>query len=180
MSPDNGAMVSTSPDTPARIHVVRHADAGVRGHGPNDRLRRLSPGGHARAEVLADLLDLTAASQIVSSPYVRCVQTVEPLAARRRCSIELSDSLAEGASVEAMLHLLRHLPDGSVACTHGDMLGELTRVVDAVDDLVDPISFDKGGVWVLRRNGDALTLVEQLRAAAGSVEDRPVMMSSTG
>ncbi len=108
---------------------------------------------------------------------MRCVQTVEPLAARQRRSVELSDSLAEGASVEAMLHLLRRLPDGSVACTHGDMLGELARVVDSVDGLVDPISFDKGGVWVLARNGDALSLVEQMRVISGYVGDQPVMMA---
>ncbi|MGB9347139.1 MAG: phosphoglycerate mutase family protein [Ilumatobacteraceae bacterium] len=161
----------------SRIYVVRHADAGVRGHGPDEHLRPLSPGGHARAEVLAELLELTSASRIVSSPYVRCVQTVEPLSARQRRSVELSDSLAEGASVEAMLHLLRRLPDGSVACTHGDMLGELARVVDSVDGLVGPISFDKGGVWVLARNGDALSLVEQMRVTSGYVGDRPVMMA---
>ena len=170
-------MAPTHPEKRARIHVVRHADAGVRGHGPDDHLRPLSPGGHARADVLADLIELTSASHIVSSPYVRCVQTVEPLAARQHCSVELSDILAEGASVEAMLHLLRRLPDGSVACTHGDMLGELARVVDSVDGLVGPISFDKGGVWVLARNGDALSLVEQMRVISGYVGDQPVMMA---
>ena len=170
-------MVPTHPENRARIHVVRHADAGVRGHGPDDHLRPLSPGGHARAQVLADLLDLTSVGRIVSSPYVRCVQTVEPLATRQRRSVDLSDTLAEGASVEAMLHLLRRLPDGSVACTHGDMLGELMRFVDSVDGLVDPISFDKGGVWVLTRNGDALSLVEQMRVTSGYVGDQPVMMT---
>ena len=170
-------MAPTHPDKHARIHVVRHADAGVRGHGTADHLRPLSPGGHARAQVLADLLDLTSVGRIVSSPYVRCVQTVEPLATRQRRSVDLSDTLAEGASVEAMLHLLRRLPDGSVACTHGDMLGELMRFVDSVDGLVDPISFDKGGVWVLTRNGDALSLVEQMRVTSGYVGDQPVMMT---
>ena len=170
-------MVATHPEKHARIYVIRHADAGVRGHGPDDYLRPLSPGGHERAEVLADLLELTSASHIVSSPSVRCVQTVEPLAARQHRSVELSDTLAEGASVEAMVHLLRRLPDGSVTCTHGDTLGELARVVDSVDGLGGPISFDKGGVWVLARNGDALSLVEQMRVTSGYVGDQPVMMA---
>ncbi len=87
-------MATTHPDKHARIHVARHADAGVRGHDPDDHLRPLSPGGHARAEVLAELLELTSASRTVSSAYVRCVQTVEPLAAQQRRSVELSDSLA--------------------------------------------------------------------------------------
>ncbi len=170
-------MAPTHPEERARIYVVRHADAGVRGHGPDDHLRPLSPGGHARAAVLADLIELTSASHIVSSPYVRCVQTVEPLAARQHRSVELSDTLAEGASVEAMLHLLRRLPDGSVACTHGDTLAELARIVDSVDGLGGAISFDKGGVWVLARTGDALSLVEQMRVTSRYVGEQPVMMA---
>jgi len=177
LSPHNRPVAPTHPEKHALIYVVRHADAGVRGHGPDDHLRPLSPGGHARAEVLADLLELTSASLIVSSPYVRCVQTVEPLAVRQHCSVELSDSLAEGASVDAVLHLLRRLPDRSAACMHGDMLGELARVVDSVDGLVGPISFDKGGVWVLMRNGDALSLVEQMQVTSGCVGDHHVMIA---
>ena len=128
--------------------------------------------------MLADLLELPSGGEIVSSPYVRCVQTVEPLAGRHRRPVVLNDALAEGASTEALLRLLRRLPTGSVACTHGDMLEELARVLDDVEDRA--ISFDKGGLWVLLRDGDAMSLVEQWRPASRSVEDRPVMMSQRG
>ena len=107
---------------------------------------------------------------------MRCVQTVEPLAARQLLSVEISDTLAEGASVEATVHLLRRVPDGSVACTHADVRGELSKIVNSADGLVGPISFDKGGVRVLTRNGDALSLAGQMRMTSGYVGDEPVMM----
>lgn len=173
-------MVRTTPGEPALRYLVRHADAGTRGPGADDHLRPLSPSGHARAHLLADLLRLSAAGEIVSSPYVRCVQTVEPMATRHRRPVVLSDALAEGASIEALLHLLRRLPDGSVACTHGDMLRELTQVIDTPDERGEQISFDKGGVWALSLHGDEVSLVEQMRATCATVDDRHVMMSYMG
>jgi hypothetical protein len=64
-----------------------------------------------------------------------------------------------------MLRLLQRLPDGSVACTHGDMLGELAGVLtDVRSGHEEPISFDKGVVWVLLRNGRELSLIDQVPA----------------
>jgi broad specificity phosphatase PhoE len=53
----------------------------------------------------------------VSSPYVRCTQTVALLG----LEIVLDERLAEGAPVELTLALLRELDD-TVACTHGDVI----------------------------------------------------------
>ncbi len=170
-------MVRThAPPARARLYVVRHADAGIRGHGADDHLRPLSRSGRARARRLADLLESTPFGDIVSSPYVRCVQTVEPLAERRGTTIALSDDLAEGASIDATLRLLRVLPSGSVVCTHGDLLGHLAAYVAVADGRVGQISYDKGGIWVLAREGDTLSIVEQMRASR-CLDDRPVMMT---
>jgi 8-oxo-dGTP diphosphatase len=152
--------------TRAPLYVVRHADAGIRGHDPHDHLRPLSSSGQARAQFLADLLAHASVGDIVSSPYVRCIETVEPLATRRRCGVVLSDELAEGAGIRAILRLLKGLPDGSVACTHGDVLGQLADVlVDTRREHEVPISLDKGVVWVLSRDGDGLSLVDQMPAS---------------
>lgn len=167
--------------TPARLYVVRHAHAGVRGHDPDDHLRRLSPRGRAQARCLADLLEHVSVGDIVSSPYVRCVETLEPLAARRRCGIESSDEPAEGAGVGAILRLLRRLPDGSVGCTHGDVLDELADVlVDTRSERHVPISLDKAVVWVVTRDGDALSLADQMRAPDDASLLDSAMMAHTG
>ena len=156
-------MASAPSQEHARLFVVRHADAGVRGHGHGDHLRPLSNDGRARARRLVDLLDLTSTGRVVSSPYVRCVQTVEALATRYHKPVVLDDALAEGAAIEETLGLLRRLPDGSVACTHGDILERLVSEMDTLRWPVDEISFDKGGVWVLWRHGEMLSIVKQMR-----------------
>jgi Histidine phosphatase superfamily (branch 1) len=58
----------------------------------------------------------------VSSPYVRCVHTVEPLATSLGLELELDDRLAEGAAGSAAGLLAE---DGVVACTHGDVVLDL-------------------------------------------------------
>jgi len=162
-------VVRTHAPAAGHLYVVRHADAGVRRAIEDDHLRPLNPSGRARAAVLADLLEPVAVGDIVSSPYSRCVETVQPLAERRGRTVALDDALAEGASIDAVLGLLHRLPDGSVACTHGDLLGHLSDVVvDARPDRERPIFSDKGGVWVVSRHDGSLLLADEIRAPRSS------------
>jgi broad specificity phosphatase PhoE len=46
-----------------------------------------------------------AIERILSSPYLRCVQTVEPLAASRGVEVELLESLGEGSGEGSALAL---------------------------------------------------------------------------
>lgn len=136
----------------------------IRRSSPDDHLRSLNPHGRARARVLAELLAVVSHGDIVSSLYSRCVETVEPLAEHRGRTVSISDALAEGAKLDAMVDLLHRLPDGSVACAHGNMLSQLTDVLlDTRDRHEQPISFDKGGVWVLSREGESLSIVDEMR-----------------
>lgn len=103
--------------------LLRHASAGDRyAWADDDRLRPLDKKGRRQAEKLAVELDTGHVGRIVSSPYVRCVQTVEPLAAALGLEVELDERLAEGGGSSA-----RALLDepGVVACTHGDVIFEL-------------------------------------------------------
>jgi phosphohistidine phosphatase SixA len=100
------------------VILLRHASAGKRDawHG-DDRLRPLDKRGRAQAVALRDLLRARGVRHVVSSPYVRCTQTVAPL----ELEIVTDERLAEGAPVEAALALLHELDD-AVACTHGDVI----------------------------------------------------------
>jgi 8-oxo-dGTP diphosphatase len=102
------------------VILLRHAWAGHRHEwSGEDLLRPLDERGRRQALELR-ALDV---SRIVSSPFVRCVETVTPLAATRVLTIELDQRLAEGAERSA-LPLLAEL-DGGVACTHGDVIEAL-------------------------------------------------------
>jgi Histidine phosphatase superfamily (branch 1) len=74
--------------------LVRHADAGDkhRWQGP-DSLRPLSPAGQAEAAGLVIGLDDFPIGRILTSPTLRCHQTVQPLARDRRLRIERESAL---------------------------------------------------------------------------------------
>lgn len=100
--------------------LLRHASAGDRdGWQGDDRLRPLDARGLRQAAAFVELLLPLEPRRVVSSPYVRCVGTVEPLAAALGVSVEQDERLAEGGG-GAALELLRE--DGAVCCTHGDVV----------------------------------------------------------
>ena len=100
--------------------LLRHASAGHRRDfdGDDDRLRPLDDRGRRQAAALVEQFAALGVRRVLSSPYVRCVETVEPLAAALGLTVEIDDRLAEGAG-RAAHDLLRQ--DGAVCCTHGDI-----------------------------------------------------------
>jgi len=117
--------------------LLRHASAGDRAAwAGDDRLRPLDERGREQALRLVERLAATPPARIVSSPYRRCVETVEPLAAACGLPIETSAALAEGAGKAEVDALLGSAADGLVLCTHGDvvelLLGRELRKGEAV------------------------------------------------
>jgi 8-oxo-dGTP diphosphatase len=134
------------------VYLVRHARAGHREtwDGEDDTLRPLDERGQRQAEGLVAQLAGRDFSRVVSSPYVRCMQSVEPLAEARGLDLEAVGPLAEGAGKAAALELFRSLDAPAVACVHGDLaqmlLGEnLKKAATAVLDV------SANGVEVLER-----------------------------
>lgn len=134
------------------FYVVRHAKAGSRSHWTgDDRVRPLSKKGQKQSEALVSLFEPFPISTIFSSPFVRCVQTVEPLAKARGIAVKESASLAEGHGLAGAMEFLgdRDL-DHAVLSTHGDLIWEL------VEELVKRHviragagGFEKGSTWVI-------------------------------
>ena len=63
------------------IYLVRHAKAGHRERWTDDdEVRPLTKKGWRQAKALVELFDTQPFARLVSSRYVRCVQTLEPLA----------------------------------------------------------------------------------------------------
>lgn len=105
------------------VLLIRHASAGERSEwDADDRLRPLDARGHTQAEQLVELLGGHEISRILSSPAVRCVQTVEPLARARGLEIEVRDELAEERQQGDGAELVRALLGEDVAvAVHGGL-----------------------------------------------------------
>lgn len=136
----------------ATFYFVRHAKAGSRSHwNGDDRRRPLSQKGIKQAEALIEVFAKFDISGIHSSPYLRCMQTVEPLAEARKLEVETETGLAEGHGLVLANEFFKDPNrDGAVLCTHGDIVWEL--VEDLTKRHVLPAfrdDFDKGSTWVV-------------------------------
>lgn len=134
------------------LYLVRHAKAGDRSSwNGDDRLRPLSKPGRRQALLLADVLAEGSFASIVSSPYVRCTETVEPLAERRGLDVEEHDALAEGAWLSDVLLLVEKVIEGgAVLCSHGDVIPMLLEHYESLGvDLGPEPACAKGSTWVL-------------------------------
>jgi 8-oxo-dGTP diphosphatase len=134
------------------VLLIRHGHAGNRKEWQGeDRLRPLTPKGNRQALALPRRLERWPPARILSSPYLRCVQTVQPLADEFGLKVEEVEELAEGAG-PAAVQLLRRFRGRSVAlCTHGDIIPEVLIALadkDRIDLGPDPRQ-PKGSAWVL-------------------------------
>jgi 8-oxo-dGTP diphosphatase len=139
------------------IYLVRHAKAGNRREWRgDDDLRPLSPGGHVQAEWIANGLLAHGVTRIVSSPYVRCRQSVDPLGQQLRLPVELSDALAEGATVTDTMRLIEKMTDETaVLCTHGDVVGNVLEHIEHLGVELPHHRLEKGSTWVFdTRDGE--------------------------
>ena len=74
--------------------LIRHARAGDRhAWDGDDRVRPVDDRGRLQSVALVEALADFKIDRIVSSPYLRCVQTVEPLAEALGLEIELDEQL---------------------------------------------------------------------------------------
>ncbi len=139
------------------VLLIRHAHSGSRlENGRDDSERHLSSKGQKQAGDLVGTLERYVPQRIVSSPSVRCIETVEPLARLLRLPVETEQALAEGSWVAAIA-LVRSLAHEKVAlCTHGDVIAEILVSLADEDhlDLGARPRQAKGSVWVLEASAN--------------------------
>jgi 8-oxo-dGTP diphosphatase len=151
------------------IYVVRHADALSRQKwSEDDTLRPLTAKGFAQAKGLLEQLADVRVDTIVSSPAVRCTQTVVPLAEERGLTVVEDPVLWETAAVGMARRLLDDL-DHAVLCSHGDLIPDL--IDELIGEGMEAIGRDckKGSTWVLEREGP--TFVRGTYVPPPKVED---------
>jgi 8-oxo-dGTP diphosphatase len=141
------------------VQLVRHAKAKNRLEWAEpDELRPLTKRGRREAEAIAARLAGGHAppERLVSSPYLRCVQTLEPLAHALEVPLETADALVEGADGDEVVDLLLGLAaHGSIACcTHGDVVYEVAeRVARSGVPLDGPRDVPVASTWTLDVEG---------------------------
>lgn len=136
------------------LFVVRHAYAGQKKTWVgDDDLRPLSARGIAEAVGVADLIAPSAPERILSSPAVRCLQTVAPLATSLGIGVTEDDRLGQGddgADAGTVVDELTAVD--AVICTHGEVMPTILEKLIA--DGMEPdqeLEWAKGSTWVVER-----------------------------
>jgi 8-oxo-dGTP diphosphatase len=140
------------------VHLIRHAKAKSRLEWTEpDELRPLTKRGRREAQALAERLRDEPFTRLVSSPYLRCVQTLEPLAVAIELPIETTELLAEGSDAARVVELLLTLArDEPIACcTHGDVVSDVARTVASAGVPLDgPYDVPVASAWILEVGSD--------------------------
>ena len=179
---DADVIASLTPRPTVPLIVVRHASAGQKADWDgDDRLRPLDAGGEADALLLADLLCCFApAARVISSPALRCTETMRPYAARSGGSVEVEAALAvpgrgpvssAGRTVqdEAFQNLFRGLvadAQPAVVCLHRENLPRAIEAACAALGVPRPAiepdpALPKGGFWVVHAAAGELAALER-------------------
>jgi 8-oxo-dGTP diphosphatase len=136
-----------------RVFLVRHAKAGNREKWTEpDELRPLTKPGWRQSVALANWLADKRPAALLSSPYVRCVQTLEPLGDLLGEPVQEHAALEEGGPHEAAVELVRAVAalGPAVLSTHGDIQEYSIHGLAAGGvPLEGPLDFEKGATWVL-------------------------------
>jgi len=103
-----------------------------------------------QAEAIAAGMPPDGVRRILTSPYARCRQSVEPLAELTGIPLEIEALLAEGTPAGVVEMLLATLEPGTVLCTHGDVAADLIGGLMAAESAISRGTYpDKGSIWEL-------------------------------
>jgi phosphohistidine phosphatase SixA len=147
--------------------LLSHARAGsVDVLRPLDDFRPLTPVGWSQAEEAVEGLRDLDLRCLLSSPSLRCRQTLMPLAVALEIDIEPMPQLSRTAHPDALLELLRSdSVHGSVLCTHPHLIARVLRLLGQAADVV--VSPGSAGVRQWRLEDSTPIAAETPPIAAG-------------
>ncbi|MSO59023.1 MAG: hypothetical protein EXQ63_01700 [Ilumatobacteraceae bacterium] len=136
------------------VFLVRHAKAGSRsGWDGSDFDRPLSIAGMQQSQLLVETFSIYSPPAVYSSPYLRCIQTVGPIAAYCGLIVRTDNRLAEGANFEDTVAFINNVDDNSVLCSHGDVIpAAVQALIRRGLEMTTPPDSRKAGVYVLHKD----------------------------
>ena len=157
------------PDT-TTVLLVRHAKAGSsKKYSGDDNLRPLETKGRIQAEALVPQLLAFGATAISSADRTRCVETVEPLAARLGVPIRIEPLLSEEgyaadpASARARARKIAAMGGVQVICSQGGVIPDLMQWWAERDGVqLPPARNRKASTWVLSLSGGKLVAADHI------------------
>ena len=177
---DEPVISAVRPRQTVPLILVRHASAGHKADWPgDDESRPLDAQGAADARALARLLACFApTARVISSPSLRCIETVRPFAAAFGGTVEAEarlappDRSAAFSSRTDLADVLRRLLVDLVAdrrpavlCVHRenlpDALATVCSALGAVAAMPADPSLPKGGFWVAHAGAGGLAGLER-------------------
>jgi phosphohistidine phosphatase SixA len=159
------------------VYLVRHAHAGSQKRwSGSDHDRPLSVRGLQQADGLVEALGEYPVARILTSPRVRCRDTVVPLGQHRGLPVEPTRSLDVRAPLERLLELAAD-PSlrAAVLCGHGEQIRGLLRLLAGSIRLDGPLRLEKGSTWILDLAGPegAARYLPPVRASRPADGHRP-------
>jgi broad specificity phosphatase PhoE len=145
------------------LYVVRHAHAGSRSAWlEDDRLRPLSDKGWLQAKAIAERIAPLGPSVLLTSPYLRCQQTLEPLGELCGLTVQHDVRLEEESPLERSLAAIEDAPDNAVLCSHGDVIPDFINglIRRGMDMNNAPLALRKASTFVLHHVNGLFTHAE--------------------
>jgi 8-oxo-dGTP diphosphatase len=178
---DAAVLAALRPRPTVPLILLRHASAGQRTAHPDDDARRpLDAEGAIDARLLAGLLACFAPrARVLSSPALRCVETVQSFAADFGGSVEAEPALAVprrpsdssmartivGDSLASLLRDLVAAGRAAVVCLHRENLPQALAAacaaLGAPSAVPDDPELPKGGFWVVHAAAGTLAALER-------------------
>jgi len=173
---------SAGPADTAPVILLRHAAAVAKrewwqAEAADDQSRPLSDRGRAQADALAGLLGSFGPAHVISSPALRCLDTVAPYAVRAGLpvaaepafTVTSADGWAETAAAREAIAAATDAARPVVICAHRQNLAWLLARACAAVGAPVPAgpALTRGAFWVLQVAGGRLASAEQHQAPAG-------------
>ena len=131
--------------------LLRRADAQPREEWLGvEEWRGLSARGRSQAETLVARLADLRVRRVLSSPSLRCRQTVVPLARSLDIDVEVCPELSHRAPLDRLQALLEDdATEGAVFCTHREVLGRLFADLSRAAGSPVPATVPPAASWTL-------------------------------